>query len=85
MRYRCQAIAINTGLRQSNLCGLQWTWEVAVPEIARSVFVIPAEAFKTKCPPVVILKSTWLGRSSKRNADCTRSGYFRFAASESIG
>ena len=47
--------AINTGLRQSNLCGLQWTWEVAVPEIARSVFVIPAEAFKTKRPHVTIL------------------------------
>ena len=48
-------IAINTGLRDSNLCGLQWAWEVAVPEIARSVFVIPAEAFKNKRPHVVIL------------------------------
>jgi hypothetical protein len=45
---RMALFAINTGLRQSNLCGLQWTWEVAVPEIARSVFVIPSEAFKTK-------------------------------------
>lgn len=52
---RMALFAINTGLRQSNLCGLQWTWEVSVPEIARSVFVIPAEAFKTKRPHVVIL------------------------------
>ena len=52
---RMALFAINTGLRQSNLCGLQWTWEVAVPEIGRSVFVIPAEAFKTKRPHVVIL------------------------------
>lgn len=52
---RMALFAINTGLRQSNLCGLQWTWEVAVPEIARSVFVIPAEAFKTKRPHVAIL------------------------------
>ena len=42
-------------MRESNLCGLQWTWEVPVPEIARSVFVIPPEAFKTKRPHVVIL------------------------------
>jgi integrase len=52
---RMALFAINTGLRQSNLCGLQWTWEVTVSEIARSVFVIPAEAFKTKRPHVVIL------------------------------
>ena len=47
--------AVNTGLRDSNVCGLQWTWEVAVPELGRSVFVIPPEAFKTKRPHVVIL------------------------------
>jgi integrase len=37
------------------VCGLQWTWEVAVPELGRSVFVIPLEAFKSKRPHVVIL------------------------------
>jgi integrase len=52
---RMALFAINTGLRESNLCGLQWTWEVPVPEISRSVFVIPPEAFKTKRPHVVIL------------------------------
>ena len=52
---RMALFAINTGLRQSNLCGLQWTWEVPVPEIARSVFVIPPDAFKTKRPHVAIL------------------------------
>jgi len=52
---RMALFAINTGLRQSNLCGLQWTWELPVPEIARSVFVIPPEAFKTKRPHVVVL------------------------------
>jgi len=35
--------AVNTGLRNSNVCGLQWTWEVAVPEVGRSVFVIPPD------------------------------------------
>lgn len=47
--------AVNTGLRESNVCGLQWTWEVTVPEIGRSVFVIPPEAFKAKRAHVVIL------------------------------
>ena len=47
--------AVNTGLRDSIVCGLEWNWEVHVPEIDRSVFVVPAEAFKTKRPHVVIL------------------------------
>jgi len=52
----CMALfTINTGLRDSNVCGLQWDWEVKVPELGRSVFVIPAEAFKTRRAHVVIL------------------------------
>lgn len=38
---------LNTGARDENVCGLRWEWEVKVPEIKRSVFVIPADAFKT--------------------------------------
>ena len=52
---RMVLFAVNTGLRDSNVCQLQWLWEVPVPEIGRSVFVIPAEAFKSKRAHVVIL------------------------------
>jgi integrase len=52
---RMALFAVNTGLRDSNVCGLRWNWEVPVPEIGRSVFVIPAEAVKAKRPHVVIL------------------------------
>jgi integrase len=52
---RMVLFAVNTGLRDSNVCGLMWRWEVAVPEVGRSVFVIPPEAFKTKRHHVVIL------------------------------
>jgi len=47
--------AVNTGLRDANLCGLQWSWELPIPELARSVFVIPAEAFKSRRPHVAVL------------------------------
>jgi integrase len=50
-----RSFAVNTGLRDSNLCGLEWAWEVAVPEVGRSVFVIPPQAFKSKRAHVVIL------------------------------
>ena len=52
---RMALFAVNTGLRDSNVCGLEWTWEVAIPELGRSVFVIPPEAFKSKRSHVVIL------------------------------
>jgi integrase len=52
---RMALFAVNTGLRESNLCGLEWAWEVAVPEVGRSVFVIPPQAFKSKRAHVVIL------------------------------
>jgi integrase len=57
---RMALFAVNTGLRDSNVCGLQWTWEVVVPEVGSSVFVIHAEAFKTKRPHVVILNDVGL-------------------------
>jgi integrase len=52
---RMALFAVNTGLRDANLCGLQWSWEVPIPELARSVFVIPAEEFKSRRPHVTIL------------------------------
>lgn len=50
--------AVNTGARDENVCGLRWQWEEAVPELKRSVFVIPPEQFKTKREHVLILNDT---------------------------
>jgi integrase len=47
--------AVNTGAREANVCGLRWDWEVRVPELGRSVFVIPPEFFKTNRKHVLIL------------------------------
>ena len=52
---RMVLFAVNTGARESNVSGLEWAWEVPVPEIGRSVFVIPPEAFKSKRAHVIIL------------------------------
>jgi integrase len=54
---RMALFAVNTGLRESNLCGLEWTWEISLPDVGRSVFVIPPEAFKTRRSHVVILNN----------------------------
>jgi integrase len=47
--------AVNTGLRDDNVVGLQWVWEQNVSEIGRSVFVVPASHYKTGVAHVVIL------------------------------
>ncbi|MDD5175787.1 MAG: tyrosine-type recombinase/integrase [Sterolibacterium sp.] len=46
---------VNTGLRDENVCGLRWSWEQKVQEVGRSVFIVPAEEYKTGVPHVVIL------------------------------
>jgi integrase len=46
---------VNTGARDDNVCGLRWAWEVPVPEIGRSVFVIPPQHYKANRPLVQIL------------------------------
>jgi len=52
---RMALFALNTGARDENVCGLRWEWEVPVPEVKRSVFVVPASEFKGKRVHVLIL------------------------------
>jgi len=67
---RMALFAVNTGLRDNNVCGLEWPWEVPLPELGRSVFVIPAESFKTKCDHVVILNdAAWSIVQAQRGLD----------------
>lgn len=52
---RMALFSMNTGARDENVCGLRWEWEVKVPEVGRSVFVVPASEFKSKRAHVLIL------------------------------
>jgi integrase len=59
--------AVNTGSRDDNICGLEWAWERNIPQLGRSVFVIPAARFKGKRPHVVILNDVaWRVVESRR-------------------
>ena len=51
---------VNTGLRDQELCGLEWAWEQRVPEldtptIRRSVFLLPGSVTKNGRPRLAIL------------------------------
>jgi integrase len=67
---RMVLFAVNTGVRESNVCRLEWAWEVKVPEVGRSVFVIPPESFKSKRAHVVILNdAAWSIIEGQRGKD----------------
>ena len=52
---RMVLFALNSGARDANVCRLRWDWERPVPELGRSVFVIPPAEFKTNRTHVLIL------------------------------
>ena len=47
--------AVNTGCRDAEICGLRWAWEVAVPELETSVFIIPGTSVKNGEERLVVL------------------------------
>jgi integrase len=50
--------AVNSGCRDAEICNLQWDWEVAVPELFTSVFIIPRWRVKNGENRVVVLNGT---------------------------
>lgn len=46
---------VNTGCREKEVCNLKWEWEVLVPELGTSVFIIPDKHVKNRKDRVVIL------------------------------
>ena len=52
---------MNTGLREKEVCRLKWDYEVKVPELDTSVFVIPGEQIKNGEERVVVLN--WVAKS----------------------
>lgn len=47
--------AINTGCRDQEICHLRWDWEVAVPQLGTSVFIVPGEFAKNGDDRLVVL------------------------------
>jgi integrase len=46
---------VNTGCRDQEVCSLRWEWEVPVPEMGISVFIIPAGRVKNRQDRLVVL------------------------------
>lgn len=48
---------VNTGCREQEVCRLRWDWEVQLPEIDTSVFVIPGAVVKNREDRLVVLNA----------------------------
>jgi integrase len=48
---------VNTGCREQEICQLRWDWEVEIPELKTSVFILPESITKTSTERVVVLNS----------------------------
>ena len=46
---------VNTGTREQEVCRLKWEWEVNVPELETSVFIIPGDYVKNREDRLVVL------------------------------
>ena len=49
--------AINTGCREQEVCQLRWDWEVKIPALNTSVFILPESLTKSNTERVVVLNS----------------------------
>jgi integrase len=52
---RMALFKVNTGLREQEVCKLKWDYEVKVPELNTSVFIIPGEHIKNGEERLVVL------------------------------
>jgi len=48
---------LNTGCREQEICQLRWDWEVQLPEMETSVFILGASITKTSTERVVVLNT----------------------------
>lgn len=46
---------VNTGCRDQEVCQLRWEWEISLPELGTSVFLIPGELVKNREDRLVVL------------------------------
>jgi integrase len=54
---RMALFKVNTGCRDKEVCELRWDWEIPVPELRTSVFLIPEEKVKNGDERLVVLNS----------------------------
>ncbi len=58
--------AVNTGCRDGEICNLRWEWEVAVPALDTSVFIVPGQYVKNGDDRLIVLNRIALSVVNER-------------------
>lgn len=58
--------AVNTGCRDKEVCGLEWEWEIEVPALNTSVFILPEALVKNGEERLVVLNDIAMGVIGER-------------------
>ena len=48
---------VNTGTREQEVTGLRWNWQVSIPELKTSLFVVPGEGVKNAEDRLVVMNA----------------------------
>ena len=76
--------AVNTGCRDQEICRLRWEWEVSVPQLGTSVFIIPGTRVKNGDERLVVLnrvaRSVVEERRGSARRTCSRTAASRSPA-----
>ncbi len=70
---RMALFKVNTGTRDGEVCGLRWDWEIAIPELGTSIFLIPGQFVKNREDRVVVLNEV-----AKRVIEAVRGQHLTF-------
>lgn len=46
---------VNTGCREREVCSLKWEWEIPIPELGTSVFIVPGQKVKNRIDRLIVL------------------------------
>lgn len=46
---------VNTGCREKDVCQPRWDWEIRVPELDTSMFIVPGELVKNREERLIVL------------------------------
>ena len=52
---RMALFKVNTGTREQEVCQLQWDWQIDIPELGTSVFLVPGEISKNTDERLIVL------------------------------
>jgi len=77
---RMALFKLNTGTREREVCSLRWSWEVRVPELDTSVFIIPRTHVKNGSDRYVVLN-----RIAKSVVEGCRGEHAEFVFTETRG